>query len=912
MRTVRVLLRHPASGQPIRGKSVPVRLVGPGGTDDHTQILQSSFPTSSKGDDGDLPAGTVEVTLAANIGDDDDRVTIDNTYYEIKLPGNVTKTIVVPSSDGGNVDDETDPDNPVAYWWLEDLEVQPPPTPDAPFYGLPLPLGDEGEGVKIVGGVPVWAPDSTATGTVTSINDIEPDVDGNVTLDAGDVGADPEGAADDAEANAIAAATAAVAAEAAARSTADALLIPLTQKGAANGVATLDGSQLVPSAQIPAIAITDYLGSIASQAAMLALSGQKGDWAVRTDLGTTWVITGSDPTQLASWTQLSYPTAPVTSVNSQTGAVNLGAADVGAQPVDVDLTTIAALDATQSGVIASDGAGWFRKTYAQVKTALGLTKSDVGLGNVDNTSDANKPVSTAQQAALDLKAPLASPVLTGNPTAPTQSAGDNSTKLATTAYADAAAVAATVGLLDYRGTYNASGNTFPSSGGSGAAGAVVKGDFWVVSTPGTLGGTAVTNGDLVIALTDTPGQTVSNWDLVEHDLGYAPENVANKDTDGTLAANSDTKYPSQKATKTYADSKVEDTIVDGVTTKAPSQNAVNDALALKIAASLIDAKGDLLTGTANDTIGRHAAPSDQGVMIADSAQADGWRNGFLGIGVFGDGSDGAVTFDGSTTVLGMAPSGNVYTLTRDLVLASSTINNGVSLNCKNFRVFCNGTLTNNGTIHANGGDGSGVGGGSSNNSGSLGTANNHTGGSGGNPGAGSAGTNASTTLGGAGGAGGSGPGGAGGAAGTAGAPGVQGGSMRTFPNALVLNSAGLANGATPIRAGAGGGGGAGDGVSSAGGGGGGGGGLLVVAAFKFAGTGSIRARGGAGATQAGGNRGGGGGGGGGTVAVISTSVSGGAISGQTIDANGGAGGTGSGTGTNGANGSNGATIILPA
>lgn len=37
------------------------------------------------------------------------------------------------------------------------------------------------------------------------------------------------------------------------------------------------------------------------------------------------------------------------------------------------------------------------------------------------------------------------------------------------------------------------------------------------------------------------------------DLGYTPEDVANKDTDGTLSANSDTKYPSQKAVKTYAD-----------------------------------------------------------------------------------------------------------------------------------------------------------------------------------------------------------------------------------------------------------------------------------------------------------------------------------------------------------------------
>jgi hypothetical protein len=170
-----------------------------------------------------------------------------------------------------------------------------------------------------------------------------------------------------------------------------------------------------------------------------------------------------------------------------------------------------------------------------------LVKGDVGLGNVDNTSDANKPVSTATQTALNLKAndnavvkltgnqtiagektfsnimsvasinsvgqtgdriaywdsskylshlntttypaltelsyvkgvtsaiqtqlngkaatshthpqsdvtnlvsdlalkaPLASPALTGNPTAPTQSAGNNSTRIATTAYADAIA-----------------------------------------------------------------------------------------------------------------------------------------------------------------------------------------------------------------------------------------------------------------------------------------------------------------------------------------------------------------------------------------------------------------------------------------------------------------------------------------
>jgi hypothetical protein len=42
-----------------------------------------------------------------------------------------------------------------------------------------------------------------------------------------------------------------------------------------------------------------------------------------------------------------------------------------------------------------------------------LAKGDVGLGNVDNTSDANKPISTAQQTALNLKAPKDSPTFTG-------------------------------------------------------------------------------------------------------------------------------------------------------------------------------------------------------------------------------------------------------------------------------------------------------------------------------------------------------------------------------------------------------------------------------------------------------------------------------------------------------------------
>ena len=49
-------------------------------------------------------------------------------------------------------------------------------------------------------------------------------------------------------------------------------------------------------------------------------------------------------------------------------------------------------------------------------TVSGITSAMVGLGNVNNTSDAGKPVSTATQTALDLKANLASPTFTGTNT----------------------------------------------------------------------------------------------------------------------------------------------------------------------------------------------------------------------------------------------------------------------------------------------------------------------------------------------------------------------------------------------------------------------------------------------------------------------------------------------------------------
>lgn len=78
--------------------------------------------------------------------------------------------------------------------------------------------------------------------------------------------------------------------------------------------------------------------------------------------------------------------------------------------------------------------------YTEDKNANGLdelTSLDTGdLVIVSDSSDSYRAKKITKANSFDLKANLASPALTGTPTAPTQSASDNSTKLATTAYVD--------------------------------------------------------------------------------------------------------------------------------------------------------------------------------------------------------------------------------------------------------------------------------------------------------------------------------------------------------------------------------------------------------------------------------------------------------------------------------------------
>jgi hypothetical protein len=72
----------------------------------------------------------------------------------------------------------------------------------------------------------------------------------------------------------------------------------------------------------------------------------------------------------------------------------------GKQQIDLDLTTIASLNPTDGDVLQRIAGAWANRTTTQLKTSLSLSKEDVGLSSVNNTADVDKPVSTAQAAAI--------------------------------------------------------------------------------------------------------------------------------------------------------------------------------------------------------------------------------------------------------------------------------------------------------------------------------------------------------------------------------------------------------------------------------------------------------------------------------------------------------------------------------
>ena len=169
--------------------------------------------------------------------------------------------------------------------------------------------------------------------------------------------------------------------------------------------------------------------------------------ASQTGTGSTFVMNTSP-------TLTGVPVAPTASAGANTTQI----ATTGFVTNAVSTATTGKyVDLTADQTIAGN------KTFSG--TTSGITKAMVGLGTVDNTTDANKPVSTATQTALNLKANLASPSLTGTPVAPTANAGTNTTQIATTGFVTNAVSTATTGTFvdlttdqTIAGTKNFNGN----------------------------------------------------------------------------------------------------------------------------------------------------------------------------------------------------------------------------------------------------------------------------------------------------------------------------------------------------------------------------------------------------------------------------------------------------------------------
>lgn len=153
----------------------------------------------------------------------------------------------------------------------------------------------------------------------------------------------------------------ALSSEESARKAADALLIPLSQKGVAGGVATLDDGGKVPAAQLPSF-VDDILEY-----------DSLSDFPEEGESGKIYVAT--DTNRQYRWSGTQY----------------------------TEISKSLALGETSSTAYRGDRGKAAYDHISNKSNPHGVTKSQVGLGNVDNTSDANKPVSTAQRAELDKK-----------------------------------------------------------------------------------------------------------------------------------------------------------------------------------------------------------------------------------------------------------------------------------------------------------------------------------------------------------------------------------------------------------------------------------------------------------------------------------------------------------------------------
>jgi hypothetical protein len=383
--------------------------------------------------------------------------------------------------------------------------------------------------------------------------------------------------------------------------------IPMSQFGTPSGVATLDSNGILNVSQLPALAKVT-VASAANQAARLALTAEPGDIAIQADNGQSYVLKATPASTDSNWQALVGSEAVVDTVEAAlvagTGLDKTYNDAAGTITIDID-STVATLTGTQTLTNKT-------LTSPVINTPTGITKSDVGLANVDNTTDANKPVSTATQTALDAKAPLASPVLTGTPTAPTATAGTNNTQIATTAYADAAVAAIVDGAPALLNTLNE------------LAAAISDDEEFSATITTSIGTKVAKSGDTMTGALTLPGAPTSNLHAATKayvdtastaGLSYVDTHAA-KTTDVHGIADT-----TELATKTYTNNAVtthgdDTTNVHGIAdTTALATKVYADAAAAAAESAAFSAAGT----TADSKISTHNSDTTNVHGIADTS-----------------------------------------------------------------------------------------------------------------------------------------------------------------------------------------------------------------------------------------------------------------------------------------------------
>lgn len=199
--------------------------------------------------------------------------------------------------------------------------------------------------------------------------------------------------------------------------------IPLSLMGVVDGVAELDEDGFVPQSQLDideriqdkaAKLITDgthynITVSYDDDAAKLSLSANYGDEEVMDAIATS-LTAGNGITKVYDDVANTITVSVDASVIADRTYVNTAISNLidGAPALLDTLNEIAAAIGDDASFVSTITSALALKAPLDsptfTGTVSGITSAMVGLGNVNNTSDANKPVSTATQAALDLKA----------------------------------------------------------------------------------------------------------------------------------------------------------------------------------------------------------------------------------------------------------------------------------------------------------------------------------------------------------------------------------------------------------------------------------------------------------------------------------------------------------------------------